>query len=83
MIEGLKIVVDWETVDAIMEANLLHSIHTMKQDVKRLKATKKLKSWQKEDLEHFEKMLVSLTHVAEYYIFDFNKKVKKYAKQQL
>lgn len=83
MINGLKIIVDWETADAILEAHLLHSIHTMKQDVKKLKATKKLKDWQKEDLEHFEKMLVSLNHVASYYIFDFDKKVKKYAKQQL
>jgi hypothetical protein len=83
MIEGLKIIVDWETVDAIMEANLLHSITTMQKDIKRLKATKKLKSWQKEDLEHFEKMLVSLTHVGQYFIYDFDKKAKKYAKQQL
>lgn len=80
---GLQIVVDWETVDTIMEANLLYTIHSMKQDIKRLKATKKLTDWQKEDLEHFEKMIVSLTHVAEYYIFDFHKKEKKYAKQQL
>jgi len=83
MNEGLKIVVDWDTADAIMEAQLLYTTQSMTQDIKRLKAKKKLKEWEKEDLEHFERVLEAIKFVGSWYVFDFDKKVKKYVKQQL
>lgn len=76
-IQGLQIVVDWDTADAIMEAHLLDTYHNLTDIVRKLKAKKKLKDWEKEDLEHFQRILGGIEIVSEWYIFDFKKKVKK------
>lgn len=77
MKQGLTILVDWDTADAIMEAHLLDTYHSLTDLVKKLKAKKKLKDWEKEDLEQFKRILGGIEIVGEWYVFDFNKKVKK------
>lgn len=76
-IQGLTITVDWDTADAIMEAHLLDTYWSLTDDIKKLKAKKNLKDWEKEDLEQFKRVLSGIELVAEWYIFDFRKKVKK------
>ena len=83
MKNGLTIEVDWDTVDQIMEQNLLHSYCSLKEDIKRLKSKKKLASWEKEDLDQFERLVEAMDVIGVYFVFDFHKKAKKYAKQQL
>lgn len=80
---GLTIQVDWDTVDAVMEQNLLHTYCSLQADIKKLKTKKKLQNWQKEDLDQFERLIEALDLVGTYFVFDFHKKAKKYAKQQL
>lgn len=77
MIQGLTITVDWDTADAIMEAQLLYTYHSLTDNIKVLKSKKKLQDFEQEDLEHFERVLESIEAVADWYIFDFNKKKRK------
>lgn len=77
MIQGLQIVVDWDTADAIMEAHLLDTYRSLTDEVKKLKSKKKLKDWEHEDLEHFERVLEGIDIIGEWYVFDFNKKKKR------
>jgi len=77
MIQGLKVIVDWETADAVLEAHLLHTYHSLTDDIKRLKSKKKLKEWEKEDIEHFKRVLEGIEIVGAWYIFEFEKKKKK------
>lgn len=77
MIQGLTITVDWETADAIMEAHLLDTYHSLTDNIKVLKSKKKLKDFEKEDLEHFERVLKNINAVGEWYVFDFDKKKRK------
>ena len=83
MKNGLTIQVDWDTVDQIMEQNLLHSYCSLQEDIKRFKAKKKLQNWEKEDLDQFERLVEAMDVIGVYFVFDFHKKAKKYAKQQL
>ena len=80
---GLKVNVDWDTIDEIFEANLLHMYASLLQEMARYKAKKKLKSWEAEDLEQFERVSSAIETLGAYAIYEFDKKVKKYAKQQL
>jgi hypothetical protein len=77
MIQGLTITVDWETADAIMEAHLLDTYHSLTDNIKVLKSKKKLKDFEQEDLEHFERVLENIDAVGEWYVFDFDKKKRK------
>ena len=83
MKNGLTIQDDWDTVDQIMEQNLLHSYCSLKEDIKRLKSKKKLQDWEKEDLDQFERLVEAMDVIGAYFVYDFDKKAKKYAKQQL
>ena len=42
-----------------------------------LKSKKKLQDFEKEDLEHFKRVLKSIEAVGDWYIFDFDKKKRK------
>lgn len=80
---GLKVNVDWDTIDEIFEANLFHMYNSLKQEMARYKAKKKLKDWEKEDLAQFERVAAAIEELGAYAVYEFDKKVKKYAKQQL
>lgn len=80
---GLRVLIDWDTADAIMEEQLLYLNYSVTRDIKRLKSKKKLQDWELEDLENFERLEAALEIVAQWCVFDFAKKAKKYAKQQL
>jgi hypothetical protein len=75
--KGLMIEVDWDTADAIMEAQLLYTYRDLSEQIKKFKAKKKLKDWEKEDLDHFERVLEGLELIGEWYVFDFHKKKKR------
>jgi hypothetical protein len=77
MINGLTITVDWDTADAIMEAHLLDTYHSLTDNIKRLQAKKKLKDFEKEDLEHFKHVLEGIEIVGSWYVYDFDKKKRK------
>ena len=77
MTNGLNITVDWDTADAIMEAHLLYTYHSLTSNIKALKSKKKLQDFEEEDLEHFKRVLKSIEAVADWYIFDFDKKKRK------
>ncbi len=81
MKQGLTILVDWETADAIMEAHLLNTYTDLTHEVKKFKSKKRLKDYEKEDLEQYERILEGIEIVASWYVFDFEKKVKKHAKK--
>lgn len=74
---GLKVTVAWDTVDEIMEQNLIQTYNGLVDDVKRLRKHKKLPDYAKEDLEQFKKLLEALDVVGAYFVYDFKKKVKK------
>lgn len=74
---GLKVTVTWDTVDEIMEQNLIQTYKGLVNDVKRLRQHKKLPDYAKEDLANFENILAALDVVGAYYVYDFKKKVKK------
>ena len=80
---GIRVLIDWDTADAVMEEQLLYLNHSMSRDIKILKSKKKLKDWELEDLEHFERVQAAIEIVAQWCVYDFHKKVKKYAKRQL
>jgi hypothetical protein len=75
--KGLTIEVDWDTADAIMEAQLLYTYRDLSEQIKKFKAKKKLKDWEKEDLDHFERVLEGIDLIGEWYVFDFDKKKKR------
>jgi len=75
--KGLTIEVDWDTADAIMEAQLLYTYRDLSEQVKKLRAKKKLKDWEREDLDHFELVLEGIDLIGEWYVFDFDKKKKR------
>jgi hypothetical protein len=77
MIQGLTITVDWDTADAIMEAHLLDTYHSLTDNIKVLKSKKKLKDFEQEDLEQFERVLESIEVVGSWYVYDFDKKKRK------
>jgi hypothetical protein len=77
MIQGLTITVDWETADAIMEAHLLDTYHSLTDNIKVLKSKKKLKNFEKEDLEHFERVLEGIEIIGSWYVYNFDKKKRK------
>jgi len=77
MIQGLTITVDWDTADAIMEAHLLDTYHSLTDNIKVLKSKKKLKDFEQEDLEQFERVLKNIEAVGEWYVYDFDKKKRK------
>lgn len=83
MSEGLKILMDWDTVDEVLEQQILYMHNRISQDIKIYKSKKKLKDWEAEDLEQFERVFAALETLGAYCVFEFDKKVKKYAKQQL
>ena len=74
---GLKVTVAWDTVDEIMEQNLIQTYNGLVDDAKRLRKQKKLSDYAKEDLADFEKILDALDVVGAYYVYNFKKKVKK------
>ena len=77
MINGLTITVDWDTADAIMEAHLLDTYHSLNDNIKILKSKKKLKDFEKEDLENFKNVLEGIEIVGNWYVYDFDKKKRK------
>jgi hypothetical protein len=77
MSNGLDITVDWDTADAIMEAHLLDTYHSLTDNIKVLKSRKKLKDFEQEDLEQFERVLKNIEAVGEWYVYDFDKKKRK------
>lgn len=74
---GLQITVAWDTVDEIMEKNLIQTYNGLVEDVKRLRKHKKLPDYAKEDLADFERILAALDVVGAYFVYNFKKKVKK------
>lgn len=83
MTNGVKVTVDWDTVDEIFEANLFYMYNHLTEDIKKYKAKKKLKDWEAEDLAQFERVAAAIKELGAYCVYEFDKKVKKYAKQQL
>ena len=77
MTSGLTITIDWDTADAIMEAHLLDTYHSLISNIKVLKSKKKLQDFEEEDLEHFKRVLKSLEVIGDWYIFNFDKKKRK------
>lgn len=75
--QGLQITMDWETVDDVMEKNLIDSYRSLCLSISQLSKQKKLPDYAKEDLEHDKKVLAALDIVGEYYVYNFKKKVKK------
>ena len=80
---GLKVNVDWETIDEIFETNLLYMYSMLLQEMVRYKAKKKLKDWELEDLAQFERVAAAIETLGAYAVYEFDKKAKKYVKQQL
>lgn len=74
---GLQITVAWDTVDEIMEKNLIQTYNGLVDDAKRLRKQKKLPDYAKEDLADFERILDALDVVGAYFVYNFKKKVKK------
>lgn len=74
---------DWDTADEVLEQQILYMHNRLSQDIKIYKAKKKLKDWEAEDLEQFERVFAALEILGAYCVNEFDKKVKKYAKQQL
>jgi hypothetical protein len=83
MNSGLTVTLDWDTVDAVIEKYLIDSHTSITQQIKILKAKRKRKDYEQEDLENFENVLNGINIMGEWCVFDFQKKVKKHAKQQL
>lgn len=83
MSEGLNILMDWDTADEVLEQQLLYMHNRLAQDIKKYKAKKRLLDWEAEDLEQFERVFAAIEILGAYCMFEFDKKVKKYAKQQL
>lgn len=83
MTNGLKVNVDWDTIDEIFEANLLYMYNSLLQEMARYKTKKKLKDWEAEDLEQFERVIAAIKELGAYAVYEFDKKAKKYVKQQL
>lgn len=83
MSEGLNILMDWDTADEVLEQQLLYMHNRLAQDIKKYKAKKRLLDWETEDLEQFERVFAAIETLGAYCMFEFDKKVKKYAKQQL
>lgn len=80
---GLKVNVDWDTIDEIFETNLLYMYNSLLQEMVRYKAKKKLKEWELEDLAQFERVCAAIETLGAYAVYEFDKKAKKYVKQQL
>lgn len=80
---GLKVNVDWDTIDEIFETNLLYMYSMLLQEIVRYKAKKKLKDWELEDLAQFERVTAAIETLGAYAVYEFDKKAKKYVKQQL
>lgn len=74
---GLTIKMDWDTADSVLEAHLLHTYHDLTDQIKRFKSKKKLKDWEADDLQQFERVVEAIEVMGEWYIYDFNKKKKK------
>lgn len=77
MIQGLQVVVDWDTADAVLEAHLLHTYYDLTDQIKRFKSKKKLKDYEQDDLQQFERVIEAVETIGSWYIFDFDKKKKK------
>lgn len=74
---GLTIKMDWDTADMVLEAHLLHTYHDLTDQIKRFNSKKKLKDWEADDLQQFERVVEAIEVMGSWYIFDFDKKKKK------
>ena len=63
----MKIEIDFETSDAIIQAEMFDQYSTLKQEIKEQIAIEKPLDYQKEDLEYNEKFLVAVKTMLKHY----------------
>jgi hypothetical protein len=73
----MQIDVPDEFTDQLVEQELLHSYKMVSHELKRLKEIKKPAPHQQEDIEDLTKYLESLMVVGKWFVWQFEKKVKK------
>ena len=73
----MQIDVQDEFIDQLVEHELLHSYKMVSHELKRLKEIKKPAPHQQEDIVDLTKYLESLKVVGNWFVWQFDKKVKK------
>jgi hypothetical protein len=73
---GLKVELDYDSVDVIVEQALLESYKNVKGEIKTLQAKKNRKDFQDEDLEFLLGLEKSFIQVCKYFIWNFENKAK-------
>ncbi len=73
----MQIDVPDEFIDQLVEHELLHSYKMVSHELKRLKEIKKPAPHQQEDIVDLTKYLESLKVVGNWFVWQFDKKVKK------
>jgi len=63
----MKIDIDFETSDAIIQAEMFDQYSTLKQEIKEQKTIENPLDYQKEDLEYNEKLLVAVKTMLKHY----------------
>ena len=63
----MKIDIDFETSDAIIQAEMFDQYRTLKQEIKEQKTIENPLDYQKEDLEYNEKLLVAVKTMLKHY----------------
>jgi hypothetical protein len=63
----MKIEIDFETSDAIIQAEMFDQYSTLKQEIKEQKTIENPLDYQKEDLEYNEKFLVAVKTMLKHY----------------
>ena len=73
----MQIDVPDEFIDQLVEHELLHSYKMVSHELKRLKELKKPAEHQQEDIVDLTNYLEALTVVGKWFVWQFDKKVKK------
>lgn len=73
----MQIDVPDEFIDQLVEHELIHSYKMVSHELKRLKEIKKPAAHQQEDIVDLTKYLESLKVVGSWFVWQFDKKVKK------
>ena len=63
----MKIEIDFETSDAIVQAEMFDQYSTLKQEIKKQKTIENPLDYQKEDLKYNEKFLVAVKTMLKHY----------------
>ena len=63
----MKIEIDFETSDAIVQAEMFDQYSTLKQEIKKQKTIENPLDYQKEDLKYNEKFLVAVKMMLKHY----------------